>query len=90
MSDTKPKGSAALVSDAELATAFAGTDFGGSDHRKLLEVSLLKKAVGYHCGWTITVIMDRLGLTRKNGLPTRKGQRLLQLAYNHLMIEHGG
>ncbi|PWF25007.1 hypothetical protein [Corticimicrobacter populi] len=79
-----------LITDAELAAAFDGSDFGGADHRKLLEVSVLKKAVGYHCGWTITQIMVRLGLIRKNGLPSRKGQRLLQLAYNDLMINQGG
>lgn len=75
------------VSDADIAEAFKNTDFGTKAHRKLLEKAVLKKAVGYHCGHTITCIMVRLGLIGKVGRITTKGQRFLQHAYNHLMME---
>ncbi|THJ32382.1 hypothetical protein E8K88_11810 [Lampropedia aestuarii] len=88
----KPKGapSEEVVSKEELQKAFTNTNFGTDDHRQLLEVSVLKKAVGYHCGHTITVIMGELGLIQKSGLPTKKGQRLLQCAFNDLMRRKGG
>lgn len=75
------------VSDAEIVEAFKNTDFGTKAHRKLLEQAVLKKAVGYHCGQTITCIMTRLCLIGDGGRITKKGQRFLQHAYNHLMME---
>ena len=50
--------STSVIPDLELEDTFKGTDFGGADHRKLLETSVLKKAMGYHCGHTITTIMQ--------------------------------
>lgn len=75
-----------VVSDEELAKAFAGTDFGGTDHRNELHVAVLKKASGYHCGHTITTIMRELRLIGASGLPTKKGRKLISLAYHALMV----
>lgn len=76
-----------VVSDQELRRVFAGTDFGGPDHRQLLHVAVLKKACGYHCGHTITQIMSALGLIGVRGVPTKKGRRLLQLAFHAQMVK---
>lgn len=77
---------AVVVSDREVAVAFDGTNFGSSDHRRLLHVAVLKKACGHHCGHTITQIMLKLGLIGATGLPTKKGRRFLALAYHDFMI----
>ncbi|MDD0837858.1 hypothetical protein PSQ40_04670 [Curvibacter sp. HBC61] len=79
-----------IVSDAEIEQAFRGTNFGGADHRELLNVSVLKKLVGYHCGHTITTIMQELKLIGKTGKPTKRGVLLVREAFNHLMINGGG
>lgn len=78
-----------IVSDAELIEVFKGTNFGVSDHRRLLEASVFKKLVGYHCGYTITHIMQVLGLIGKKGVPTKKGRKLIAHAYNDLMRDSG-
>ena len=77
------------VTDSDIELAFRGANFGHTKHRKLLEASVLKKAVGYHCGHTITTIMDRMGLITKRGLPTKKGRKFLAHAYGHLMVISG-
>jgi hypothetical protein len=78
-----------IVTDAEIEAAFKNTDFGVSDHRRLLECSVLKKLVGYHCGHTITTIMIGLGLIGKAGV-TKKGKQFAADAFNELMMKHGG
>lgn len=67
-----------IVTHDELASAFRSTDFGGVDHRKLLHASVLKRAVGYHCGYTITCIMQELRLIGKNGNLLERGRMLLR------------
>jgi len=81
--------STTVIPDQELRDAFANTDFGGVDHRKLLEASVLKKAAGLYCGHTITTIMLELRLIGRNGNILRRGQRLLGEAFKHLMITGG-
>lgn len=76
-----------IVSNEEIDSAFRGTDFGGHDHRKILNQAVLKKAMQYHCGHTITCIMQELGLIGKNGVPTKKGIHLLRVAYHDLVRE---
>lgn len=73
------------VSDEELAKAFENTNFGHSRHRELLNASVLKKLVGYHCGHTITVIMKELKLIGKTGRPTKRGVQLVRDAFNDQM-----
>lgn len=77
------------IPDGELTEAFTGTNFGGADHRALLEASVLKKALGYHCGHTITTIMRDMRLIGKNGNVLRRGQLLLREAYDHLLRAGG-
>ncbi|WP_368647992.1 hypothetical protein ABRZ10_07130 [Castellaniella ginsengisoli] len=78
-----------VIPNSELAALFEGTDFGGLDHRKLLESSVLKKAMGYHCGHTITTIMKDMGLINADGKVLRRGQMVLREAYGHLTTNGG-
>lgn len=78
-----------VVTDAEIETAFDGTNFGHTNHREILNSSVLKKLVGYHCGHTITEIMRKLGLIGKTGKPTKRGVMLVREAYDHLMTRSG-
>lgn len=73
------------VSDEQLVAAFANTNFGVADHRRLLQASVFKKLVGYYCGHTITTIMEKLGLIGKNGRPTKKGRAFVAHAYSDEM-----
>lgn len=80
-----------IVSPQELEAAFRGTDFGGVDHRELLHASVLKKAVGYHCGYTITCIMRELRLIGAHGAVLQRGRDLLHTYkdLNTLLIRSG-
>lgn len=79
--------SSKVVSEAELQIVFSGTNFGTTEHRHLLHQAVLKKACGYHCGHTITTIMRELGLIGANMLPTKKGRKLMAIAFHEQMIE---
>ena len=79
--------SSEIVSEAELQMAFAGANFGTSEHRHLLHQAVLKKACGYHCGHTITTIMRELRLIGVAGLPTKKGRRLIGIAFYEQMVK---
>lgn len=78
-----------VIPDYELEDAFRGTNFGEVDRRKPLEASVLKKAMGYYCGHTITTIMQGIGLIGKNGTVLRRGKMLLRDSYDHLVREGG-
>jgi len=69
------------VSDAEIATAFDGTNFGTANHRKTLEQGVLQCLAGYSCGHTLTGIMLNLGLIGDAGRVTKKGKRFLFAAF---------
>ena len=62
------------VTDDDIARAFVSTDFGRTDYKHRLALSVLKKALRYHCGHTITQIMIRMWLTTDEGRVTEKGR----------------
>ncbi|WP_182342704.1 hypothetical protein [Comamonas koreensis] len=76
-----------VVTDEEMQSAFAGTNFGTKAYRHLLHQALLKKACEYHCGHTITQIMKELGLIGVTGRPLQKGIKMLRIAYREQMME---
>ena len=78
-----------IVTDKQIQDAFLNTNFGRSDHRKLLEASVLKKLVDYHCGHTITRIMEELQLIGKTGKVTMKGKKFIRQAYHQEMLNSG-
>lgn len=78
-----------IVNEDELADAFLGTNFGTNDMRDLRDIlheAVWQKACGYHCGHTITVIMQELGLIGTSGylLPTVKGRKLMQAMWQDM------
>lgn len=76
------------ITDAEIYVAFENTNFGGADHRKLLEQGVLKSLTGYHCGHTLTMIMRKLGLTTQKGNVTKKGKEFCMSAFYEM--KHSG
>lgn len=62
------------VTDEEIAKAFEGSNFGNRKPRDVLALSVLKVALCYHCGYTITEIMNRMGLTTPKGRVTERGR----------------
>jgi len=78
-----------LITDEEIEQAFKGTNFGHTKYRELLSASVFKKAVEYHCGWTITTIMKELKLIGKNETITKRGKLLLRESYDDLMRNAG-
>lgn len=77
------------VSDAEIQQAFLNTNFGHVKHRELLEASVLKRLLDYHCGFTITRIMTDLELITKNETVTTKGVVFLRHALHPLLLRSG-
>jgi len=76
------------VSDEEIAAAFEGTNFGRSDHRRLLEQGVLKTWAGYASGHTLTTIMRTLGLITARGHVTKRGRMFAFRAF--YSSEHSG
>lgn len=70
------------VTDADIASAFDGKNFGSANHKHELAMGVLKKALRFHCGHTITQIMVDLGLTTKTGRVTEKGRRFCHQTLN--------
>lgn len=71
------------ITDKLIADAFDGTNFGRTDYREFLGYSVLKKACGWHCGYTITTIMIGLNLiTPKHHKLTRLGRMFLSDCYD--------
>lgn len=73
------------VSDEDIEAAFQYTHYGPDNRRERLTKSVLKVAVGYHCGSTMQGIMRSLGLIgqhRQGRAPvlTKKGREYLQTA----------
>lgn len=78
-----------VVSERELQVAFLGTNFGGADHRKLIEIGVLKTACGYCSGHTLTQIMIGLKLIGTNRTVLKRGRNLMRVAYSELMRNGG-
>jgi hypothetical protein len=80
-----------VVTDEEIDVAFLGTNFGTTNYREILNISLLKRFMDYHCGHTITTIMIELGLISKTTLkPRRKGVLYLRETYGYFVTGKGG
>lgn len=78
-----------VITDDEIEDSFRGTNFGGADHRKLLNTGVLKKAMDYHCGHTLTTIMQDMRLINADGKVLRRGKMLLREAYDYLVLNAG-
>ncbi|HHR1263782.1 TPA: hypothetical protein ACS61N_000314 [Klebsiella oxytoca] len=71
----------AHLTDEVINSAFGNTNFGRDDFRTILAETVLKRAAGYHSGWTATTICMRLGLlSEKNQSATKLG---LTFAFHH-------
>ena len=71
----------AHLTDEIINLAFAGTNFGRTDFRTILAETVLKRAAGYHAGWTATTICEELKLlSGKKQTPTKLG---LTFAFHH-------
>jgi len=70
------------LTDKVLEDAFAGTNFGRTDFRRMVEMGLLKVACGWYNAHTLMSIMIDLKLvTKKQQKLTRKGQLVVWCAY---------
>lgn len=75
-----------LVSDEQMRSCFAGTNFGHDDHRGLLAQGCIKALAGWHQGHTITCILEELRLISWNRQQdkikiTAKGRHYIWLAF---------
>jgi hypothetical protein len=71
----------AHLTDEVINAAFGNTNFGRDDFRTILAETVMKRAAGYHSGWTATNICMRLGLlSEKNQSATKLG---LTFAFHH-------
>lgn len=77
------------VTDDEIETAFQGTNFGHTEYRELLAASVFKKMVGYHCGYTITCIMEKMKLIGKNGTATKRGKIFVREHFHNCFRKSG-
>ncbi len=67
-----------IVSDEEISKAFLGTSFGDSLPRNLVNEGVLKRVCWYHNGYTLDLILGKLGLvTPKKKRLTKKGREYL-------------
>ena len=72
-----------IISDDEIARHFAGTNFGTSNYRRLVEQAVLKRLTGYYNGSTITLIIKQLGLVDSENEPTEAGKRFVWNAFGY-------
>lgn len=69
------------LTDEVVNAAFDGTNFGRTDFRTILAETVMKRASGYHSGYTATTICMNLGLlSKKNQSATKLG---LTFAFHH-------
>jgi hypothetical protein len=77
------------ITDDEILNAWGNANFGGNiktpeQKRLYLRCAVMKAAMGYHNGFTITQIMKELKLLNKAELPNVKGRYLLRGLYDQL------
>ncbi|MFZ4998725.1 hypothetical protein ACOY5P_04935 [Enterobacter asburiae] len=70
----------AHLTDEVIKAAFENTKFGHTDFHTILAETVMKRAAGYHSGWTATTICTHLGLLGKQNRPTKLG---LTFAFHH-------
>lgn len=71
----------AHLTDEVINAAFENTNFGRTDFRTILAETVMKRAAGYHSGWTATTICMGLGLlSSKNQSATKLG---LTFVFHH-------
>lgn len=71
----------AHLTDEVIVAAFGGCNFGRTDYRTILAETVLKRAAGYHSGWTATTICMNLGLlSMRTQAATKLG---LVFAFHH-------
>jgi hypothetical protein len=70
------------VYNEEIDEAFDGTDFGEIDRRKYLAASILEIQAGYHTGYTITCILQEIGLLSQKKRVTKRGRAFLWFEYS--------
>lgn len=76
------------LTEDEITKAFENTNFGTTDYRRLLAISVMKRALRYECGYTITRIMEKLNLIDMlNKAPTTRGR---EFCYDVLDGKDGG
>ncbi|WFF17808.1 hypothetical protein P5P93_24560 [Klebsiella pneumoniae] len=63
----------AHLTDEVINAAFENTNFGRDDFRTILAETAMKRAAGYHSGWTATTICTRLKPLGKQERPTKLG-----------------
>lgn len=68
------------LTDELINKAFEGTNFGRTDFRTILAETVMKRAAGFHSGWTATTICTRLGLLCRKEKPTKLG---LTFSFHH-------
>lgn len=68
------------LTDEVVNKAFEGTNFGRTDFRTILAETVMKRAAGYHSGYTATRICIGLGLLTSKDSPTKLG---LTFAFHH-------
>lgn len=71
------------LTDEVVNKAFEGTNFGRTDFRTILAETVMKRAAGYHSGWTATTICQHLGLLGGQHRPTKLG---LTFAFHHYYV----
>lgn len=70
----------AHLTDEVINAAFENTNIGRTDFRTILAETVMKRAAGYHSGWTATTICTHLKLLGKQERPTKLG---LTFAFHH-------
>ena len=76
------------ITNEQIENAWGNANFGNPmdimQKRNYLLCAVMKKAMGYHCGFTITQIMKELELLKKDELPNAKGRVFLRELYIHM------